>query len=630
MPPKRKHSEVEENVTFKFTQFGIVPPINQKNFSTEYMKRDHQMLIWRDEVHEKNHKETESEAASVVDKEERRDEDEDEEENAAKNATTVVIHIGSRNLRLGFAVDGAPKVVPMVVARRFRPARRHPRHAPKEQTTKDESGNIVFDKERLKMQKKRFMTNGLELVHAYNETSKPEVIAEHDDPNPVQWIEPTKDVYVGDEALRLASNDYTLLWPIQHGLFNEADYDSPQQLLADLLEIFRYAMTKVLEVPETSLPQYSAIFIVPDLYDRVYVQEVITLLLHELHFGRLSVVQESLCTSFGAGMSTACIVDVGAQRTSVSCVDEGVVIANSRINLHYGGDDLTILLMKLLTRNQFPLPQLDLSRPSDWSMAESIKTQYCTVNEANCTVQLCEAYVREMHEPPRKLSFKVLDETMMTPMGYFRPDIFESENKLVGRHTLFAQSVDLYDGQPNNPESLAETTLLQVSKPIEAPRSLSETDSSKAQPPTSVRDVRNRPRIVNCGTLDAPEFVSERLVYPLDDAVNQSIFNACDGNLNDDHAKELYSSILVVGGGGHLPGFGRLLEERLKSKRANIPGIAVIPPPRQKDGRDLSWRGGCIYNRIKINSEFWIKERDWMTLGLRVLQYKTLGYFWSG
>lgn len=31
---------------------------------------------------------------------------------------TVVIHIGSQNLRLGFATDALPKTVPMVIARK--------------------------------------------------------------------------------------------------------------------------------------------------------------------------------------------------------------------------------------------------------------------------------------------------------------------------------------------------------------------------------------------------------------------------------------------------------------------------------------------------------------------------------
>lgn len=40
--------------------------------------------------------------------------------------------------------------------------------------------------------------------------------------------------------------------------------------------------------------------------------------------------QESVCATFGAGVSTACVVDVGASKTSVSCVEEGVSLQESR------------------------------------------------------------------------------------------------------------------------------------------------------------------------------------------------------------------------------------------------------------------------------------------------------------
>lgn len=40
--------------------------------------------------------------------------------------------------------------------------------------------------------------------------------------------------------------------------------------------------------------------------------------------------KESLAATYGAGMSSACVVDIGAKTTSVACVDEGLVMADSR------------------------------------------------------------------------------------------------------------------------------------------------------------------------------------------------------------------------------------------------------------------------------------------------------------
>lgn len=35
-------------------------------------------------------------------------------------------------------------------------------------------------------------------------------------------------------------------------------------------------------------------------------------------------LQESVCATFGAGVSYACVVDVGDQKTTVSCVEDGI------------------------------------------------------------------------------------------------------------------------------------------------------------------------------------------------------------------------------------------------------------------------------------------------------------------
>ena len=35
-------------------------------------------------------------------------------------------------------------------------------------------------------------------------------------------------------------------------------------------------------------------------------------------------LQESVCATFGAGLPYACVVDVGDQKTSVCCVDDGM------------------------------------------------------------------------------------------------------------------------------------------------------------------------------------------------------------------------------------------------------------------------------------------------------------------
>lgn len=42
------------------------------------------------------------------------------------------------------------------------------------------------------------------------------------------------------------------------------------------------------------------------------------------------ILQESLAATYGAGISNACVIDIGAVKTSVTCVDDGLVVAETR------------------------------------------------------------------------------------------------------------------------------------------------------------------------------------------------------------------------------------------------------------------------------------------------------------
>ncbi len=95
----------------------------------------------------------------------------------------------------------------------------------------------------------------------------------------------------------------------------------------------------------------------------------------------LITLKESLAATYGAGVSNACVVNIGAKSTSLACVDEGLVIAESRMNLNLGGDDITEFLYVLLERIGFPYRDIDLSRAYDWNIMEDLKARLCTLTE---------------------------------------------------------------------------------------------------------------------------------------------------------------------------------------------------------------------------------------------------------
>lgn len=88
--------------------------------------------------------------------------------------------------------------------------------------------------------------------------------------------------------------------------------------------------------------------------------EVVSLVSHTYVFlisytySNIFLVQDHVSATFGSGLSYACVVDVGDQKTSVSCVEDGICHPNTRVRLEYGGGDITQIFYWLLHKCAFP------------------------------------------------------------------------------------------------------------------------------------------------------------------------------------------------------------------------------------------------------------------------------------
>ena len=109
-------------------------------------------------------------------------------------------------------------------------------------------------------------------------------------------------------------------------------------------------------------------------------------------------------------------MDIGAQTTTIACVDEGSIIPDSRINMKYGGDDITEYWTRLLLRSSYPWPELDLSKAVDRRVLQYAKERWCTLFESDVSTQLSEAVIRRKGEKTKKFSWRVYDEVFLAPM----------------------------------------------------------------------------------------------------------------------------------------------------------------------------------------------------------------------
>ena len=113
----------------EMTSWPAVTAINQKNYYTEYLKRDDQILAFRlqqEEARNRMTKQAKDRDRALAqgkpvgpDGDVEMDEDQEEgEDEAHSGSKTIVIHIGSQNMRIGLASDALPKTVPMVIAKK--------------------------------------------------------------------------------------------------------------------------------------------------------------------------------------------------------------------------------------------------------------------------------------------------------------------------------------------------------------------------------------------------------------------------------------------------------------------------------------------------------------------------------
>ncbi|KAF2633645.1 actin-like ATPase domain-containing protein [Macroventuria anomochaeta] len=692
--------------------------INQKNYYTEFLKRDEQFLAVRypkDEERARIVQEARdrdraralgvpqaAEGATPLAEEAADEVDASLDSSRTDISKLIVIHPGSQNLRIGLGADALPKTIPMVIARRWKeseceedggepsPKRMKVEGAvPADALPEKWFGEDFADqymamsselRTRMRSNKRRVLPNSKDLVTNYNRRTPPEVISEHNDINRIEFTEIPSNpdraphFFTGHEALRIPDRSnprYKLFWPLRHGTFNESEYADRNQIYHDISKIYEAAFRNQLGITRMKdLANYKCVLIIPDLYERNYVTTMLDILIRDLGIGKVCLQQESLSNTFGAGADKLCVVDIGAQKTSICCVDEGLCVEESRINLKMGGADVTETFIKMMLYGHFPYSDINLKRRYDFLLAEELKQKFCSMDEGSVMVQTWDFHLRASGQDTRKYMFKTYDETLLSVMGLLKPSIFDNSRKLEGRRTVVPRSVDLYDSSPNDPISAAQLVVLELAagRSAQAPINgtqepaiaatpqkpppfnlLGRLNDNEATPRSSVAGSpgpegtgtpnpdRDTPGM---GDTDAPaaglifrDPVLEKVkiaeerdrtlpIMPLDHAILESL--AQGGRGDEKKMRDFFGGIVLVGGVAKTPGFREFLEQRLRELR---PGLEILlpPPPRDLDPQVIAWKGGSVFGRLSSHgNDSWISKYEYDILGSRLLNNKCM------
>ncbi|KAJ6890486.1 hypothetical protein NC651_024097 [Populus alba x Populus x berolinensis] len=396
----------------------------------------------------------------------------------------------------------------------------------------------------------------------------------------------------GEEALRISPTEpYCLSRPIRRGHFNISQHYPLQQVLEDIHAIWDWILIEKLHIPHSERNMYSVILVLPETFDNCEIKEMLSIALRDLRFGSAVVHQEGLAAVFGNGLSTACIVNMGAQVTSVVCVEDGVALPSTEKTLPFGGEDISRCLLWTQRHHQtWPQVRTDmLTKPIDLLMLNRLKESYCKIKEGELdAVTVVHSYEDGMPAGSHKTRLTALN---VPPMGLFYP-------------TLLVP--DIYPPPPrswfHDYENMLEDTLH-----LEYPRRPDMSDG--LFPGINV----GYPMWESYPIFPSKPKKEEKV--GLAEAITSSILST--GRI--DLQRKLFCSIQLIGGEALTAGFIPAVEERVLHAIPSNEAIDTVEVLQSRTNpTSVSWKGGAILGVLDFGRDAWIYREDWIRNGIHI------------
>ncbi|CAM6078493.1 unnamed protein product [Sphagnum tenellum] len=323
-----------------------------------------------------------------------------------------------------------------------------------------------------------------------------------------------------------------------------------------------------------------------------------------LWVGRLSHTvlhgQECVAATFGNGVSSGCIVNMGAQFTSVMCIEEGVAIPTTRSVRSFGGDDITRRLLWVQQQRQ-TWPHIDsdpLHDPLDFQTLNNLKETHCSMREYEQRVAT-EIRCRTAGEPTRV--YKVSLSALNVPAeGLFYPSLLAPEE----------YSALMRPWYHVDHEDVADDSLQEANK------------RNEAMEPGFVNGNLNG-AYVSAGNAEGFPANSEDnmrdRVEELSIGLQQCIVNSILSIGRMDLQKKLFASIQLVGGVALTKGLVDAIEERVLHTipaHESVDTVEVLP--NRMDPSTAMWRGGAVLAVLDSGRDLWVQYEDWMDGGVGV------------
>ncbi|KAI3504164.1 hypothetical protein L1887_32709 [Cichorium endivia] len=555
-----------------------------------------------------------------------------------RGSNLVVINPGSANVRIGLAHQDAPFSIPHCIARRTTGANESPRRNVQDQmlnsqvTTaqhveREKAYDIIASLLKIPFLDEEVVNNSYP-----RKTGRVDVLSQQnnkkesaftwtdvspqitDSPLPLESSSEKHDTselpegekpesserrcrefVCGEDAMKISPTEpYCLRRPIRRGHLNISQHYSMQQVLEDLEAIWDWILIEKLHISHSERNMYSALIVVPETFDNREIKEILSIVLRDLRFSSAVVHQEGLAAVFGNGLSTACVVNIGAQVSSVICVEDGVALPHTQITLRFGGEDVSRCLLWTQRHHQtWPPVRTDpLAKPIDLLMLNRLKESYCQIYEGEVeAVGVVHSYEDGLPPGSHKTRLTALN---VAPMGLFYP-------------TLLVP--DVYPPPPRSWFKDYED-MLEDTWHVDFPRRNDVTEGlypgmNNNNNPLQMWD--NYPYMSNQQKKEDNIGLAE--------AISKSILST--GRI--DLQRKLFCSMQLIGGVSLTTGLISAVEERVLHAIPSNEAIDTVEVLQSRTNPSfVAWRGGAILGVIDYIRDAWIHREDWIQNGIHV------------
>jgi actin-related protein 8 len=280
-------------------------------------------------------------------------------------------------------------------------------------------------------------------------------------------------VLIGREALTIQEEqNYIIHKPIKYGYFN-SDYQN-QSVVDDVTKIIEYCLVQILQINKKTFANFQIVLLIPDLFVKVQVKSLVNVFLKSFGFKAIFLHLESVMSSFGAALQSACVLDIGSDKISVCCVDEGIIMEETLIRKNFGCDDLTkffyLMLKRKNAKNYFPFEQINLNKKNcnqvyHYRIIEKLKEAECEFpNLLNPTSQFipknCKIWLHKKNFPTKMFNVTLSEAAYLTPLVMLNTDLLaEIRNVKIPAIGFFN---DIYGEMYADPEDTYEELIMNL------------------------------------------------------------------------------------------------------------------------------------------------------------------------